>query len=110
MKKLNDFIGTHGQNGHCIGDSLTVADVVIAAYSSFVCSGFYDGVPKKWLAHFPNIFEVRRNVFNQPVLREYYDANKSTYRNYAYYPQPELKLTYFVVPGRGEAIRMALRL
>ena len=45
IAKIEAFIQAHGSNGHAVGNSLTVADLVLFTGSSAFVSGLYDGVP-----------------------------------------------------------------
>lgn len=70
--KLDSFVEEHGKNGFAVGESLSLADLVIACYSSNLLSGFFDAVPLDWMNDFSNLNAVRSNVFNQPTIKEYY--------------------------------------
>jgi glutathione S-transferase len=75
LTKLENFIAKNGANGYCVGSSLTVADLAIAAHASNVISGFYDGIPPTMLDPFPNIQAVRKTVATQEAVAAYYAAN-----------------------------------
>lgn len=41
LKKVDEFIATQGTNGHAVGDSMTIADMVIMGYCSNFIGGFF---------------------------------------------------------------------
>ena len=57
---------------YAVGDSLTVADLVIFTYAQFLVSGFLDGVPSDALVSFKNLAAHKAVVANHPKVKEYY--------------------------------------
>jgi glutathione S-transferase len=83
ITKLNDFIKKNGTNGHAVGDSLTVADFLLAVLVSVIVSGWFDGVPTTAFAPFSEICAVRKTVGALETTKKYYaglsDADKVKY-------------------------------
>ena len=57
---------------YAVGDSLTVADLVIFTQVHFLVSGFLDGVPLDSLVSFKNLAAHKAVVANHPKVKEYY--------------------------------------
>ena len=75
LSKIESFIGENGIGGHCVGDSLTIADLFIYTTSSTLISGLYDGVPLDAIDEgFPNIMAVRKNVRSHAAVKKWYDG------------------------------------
>ena len=57
---------------YAVGDSLTVADLVIFTHVHFLVSGFLDGIPSDALVSFKNLAAHKAVVANHPKVKEYY--------------------------------------
>ena len=64
---------------YAVGDSLTVADLVIFINVQFLVSGYLDGVPLDSLVSFKNLAAHKAVVANHPKVKEYY-ASAEGYR------------------------------
>lgn len=82
LKKLDAFIAANGSNGFVVGDKLTQADLAVFAYTTFVTSGFYDGVSADCLKPYANIQAVRKTVATIPQVIARYKAETSGYKYY----------------------------
>ena len=58
-------------SGHIVGDSLTIADFLLAIQMSFVVSGWFDGVPTTTFSPFPEMCAVRKTVGGKISLNIY---------------------------------------
>lgn len=72
LQKIDQYVASHGSEGHCIGKSLTIADVLLYAMTSHVVSGFFDGVSEEVLNSFPHIQGCRRMVASIPAVAQKY--------------------------------------
>lgn len=88
FEKLEKFISENGSNGHCVGKSMTIADLFLFSFAGQVLSGFFDGIPTNALdTDFPNIMQVRKNVRNhQAVSKWYSELDKSIPTSPSYGP------------------------
>ena len=77
LEKLDKFIATHGQNGHAVGDSLTIADLFVYTAASNLVGGIYDGVPVDAVDGFASIMACRKMVRSHPIVKKWYDELKS---------------------------------
>lgn len=75
LKILDSFVTP---KGYMVGDSITLADLFVFAYTGFVTSGFFDGVPKDAMKNFPKLQTVRKAVASHPAVIKRYEAEKST--------------------------------
>jgi prostaglandin-H2 D-isomerase / glutathione transferase len=74
LEKIDAFIGAHGSDGFAVGNSLTIADLVLFTNLGFLVSGFYDGIPLDAIdSDFPNLTAVRKTVRSQPAVVEWYN-------------------------------------
>ena len=64
--------GTHGKDGHVVGDSLTIADLSVFVMSSLIGCGFYDGIDDAVLIDFKNIQSVRKTVASHEEVGKHY--------------------------------------
>jgi glutathione S-transferase len=70
--KIDAFVDANGSNGHAVGSSFTLADIVVFCYSCSFSSGFYDGVPSGAIERYSSIQGVRATVGAHPRIREWY--------------------------------------
>ena len=74
FERIDRYIGLHGSEGHCVGSSLTVADLMVATLPPFVVSGFFDGVPPETIERYPSVQAVRKTVMALPAVVAHYEA------------------------------------
>lgn len=77
LAKVDAFIGASGSDGHCVGSSLTIADLLLFTQLGGLTSGFFDGVPTTCLDGFPNIQASRKATALHPAVMAWYDAMES---------------------------------
>lgn len=78
-EKVEHFIEEHGLGGHCVGSTLTIADLFLFIVSGHVVGGYYDGVPNNALdVPFPHVLGTRKNVRKHAAVNKWYlDLEKS---------------------------------
>ena len=77
LAKIDAYIGEHGDGaGHCVGSTLTIADVHLFSYTSNLGSGFFDGVPNTCTNTFSNIQRVRKCVADLPAVQAWFAADR----------------------------------
>jgi glutathione S-transferase len=52
----------NGNNGFCVGDSLSIADLKLYWIVDWLTSGMLDGIPANWLDRFPAVVAWRKNI------------------------------------------------
>ena len=57
---------------YAVGDSLTVADLVVFVSTHALVCGFFEAIPSTLLAPFKNLAAHKAVVANQPKIKEYY--------------------------------------
>ena len=72
--KLEATIAKLGSDGCCVGSSLAVADLMVAAGCPFLCANFFDGVPADTIERCPHIQAVRKKVMGLPEVQAHYAA------------------------------------
>mmetsp|Transcript_2197 Transcript_2197/g.4529 ORF Transcript_2197/g.4529 Transcript_2197/m.4529 type:complete len:234 (-) Transcript_2197:138-839(-) len=72
LSKIDAFIAANGSDGHTVGATITVADLMVASMLANLCSGFFDGVPPSTLERYSNIQAVRKTVMSDPKIVAYY--------------------------------------
>lgn len=75
--KIDQFIAAHGEDGHAVGSSLTLADIQLFWFASLMMSGCLDGVPREALSGYPHIQAVRKTVGTLPKVRDRYISHAS---------------------------------
>lgn len=68
LQKLESFAGQR----YTVGDALSLADIWVFFYLSFLQSGFWPGVPDDLLSRYPKLTTVLHSVNAVPRLRSYY--------------------------------------
>jgi glutathione S-transferase len=74
LANVDKFIAAHGQGGYAVGDSLTIADLMLYTATSSLLSGMFDGVPATALDDFAHIAALRKLVRSYPAVVKYYDS------------------------------------
>lgn len=74
VAKIDSFIATHGEDGHAVGDALTIADIKVWWFANFLASGFLHGVPPGALDKYAHIQAVRSAVGSLPKVKRCYAA------------------------------------
>jgi prostaglandin-H2 D-isomerase / glutathione transferase len=69
MQFINDSIS----GKYVLGDTISVADYLVATMLSTVISGLYDGVPTTVLEQFPKVQALRKTLAEDPKITAYYD-------------------------------------
>ena len=69
--KLSKIEANCGADGFAVGGKLTIADLHLAATTTLIISGFFDGIPKTALDKFPNVLAIRKNVASNPNVAKY---------------------------------------
>lgn len=91
-------LAKNGTAGFSVGSKLTIADIHLAALAAQMSSGSTDGVDIELFADFKNITAVVNNVNLNPAVAAW-NRKKNL---------PKLRLVYFDMGGRAEAIRLTL--
>lgn len=73
LRRIDEFIGTHGSSGYCIGHSLSTADFAVFSTCSNIVSN-YDGIPSTALDPFVRIQAVRKTVASLPSTIKWYES------------------------------------
>lgn len=74
LKKTEAYIKANGKDGHIVGGKLTLADVSLFCTTSFIISGFFDGVSGDVLKAYPSIQAVRKLVANIELVAAHYSS------------------------------------
>jgi glutathione S-transferase len=77
LQRIDTFIATHGQNGHVMGDKLSIADLFLYTATCNLVGGLYDGVPADTCDAFPNITACRKLVRAHPAVTKWYNELQS---------------------------------
>ena len=86
LSKIENFIEKNGKKDGCvIGDKMTLADVALFASTSFISSGWFNGIPKDCMEQFPKIQAVRKAVASHPAVQARYFNNTSKNPMYKVY-------------------------
>jgi len=80
-----------------VGNSLTIADIYMYSILKWVSSGILDGVPTTILDSRSFLRAFLSRLDASPKIKEWNEAHAD----------PKPKLTYFVIKGRAEPIRLA---
>lgn len=83
--RIDAFIGSQGFFGHVVGETLTVADLMVFTTLNNLVSGAFDGVPADALKRFGHLQEARKTVANHPAVVAYYDAMVEPHAYYSVY-------------------------
>lgn len=73
LTKIDGAISANDESVFAVGDSLTIADLFIYCTSTFIVSGFYDGIPSDTLDRFVNLHNLRKEVRSNPSVCTWYD-------------------------------------
>jgi prostaglandin-H2 D-isomerase / glutathione transferase len=73
LSKIDEFVAANGQNGHAVGDKLTIADLFVYTSCSGLVSGLWDGVPENAMDPWQNIQACRKMVRSHPTVAKYYE-------------------------------------
>lgn len=73
LKKVDEIIGKNGGK-HSVGDSVTIADIILLTSTCFLISGFWDGVAPTTLDAYKNIQATRKLVASIPEVAAYYEG------------------------------------
>jgi len=73
LKKIDCVIGSN-RGCFAVGDSLTIADLLIYVGSSNLVSGMFDGVPPNALDSFDNLAVLRKAVRSNHAVCKWYDG------------------------------------
>lgn len=73
LKNVDSFIGENS-GSYAVGDSMTIADLIIYTSSNNLVSGLFDGVPSDALDGFSNIMALRKAVRSNPDVCKWYDG------------------------------------
>lgn len=91
-------LAKYGTAGFSVGAKLTTADVRLAAIAAQISGGSVDGVDVELFSDFKHISAVVESVNLNSAVAAWNRKNN----------MPKLKLVYFDIGGRAEAIRLAL--
>lgn len=72
LGRLNKIIEAEGQEGFCVGNKLTIADLQLYVIINWVClSGIVDGIPTNICDEYKSIMKVIENVGKHPKVAQW---------------------------------------
>jgi len=90
LKKLDAYIKANGENGHCVGNKLSAADLAIYGTLLFAVCGFFDGIPVDCLDKYENIQAVLKSVGSNEAVVKHYTNEKSSQGMFNVYKKTSL--------------------
>jgi len=85
LKKLDGRLAAN--NGLCVGDAVTIADIALFTWTSGLVCGFMEGIEKSYLDSFPHVQALRAKVAAIPAVAGFYAKETSPFR--AVYANPQ---------------------
>uniref|UniRef100_A0A7R9ZQ82 Glutathione S-transferase n=1 Tax=Craspedostauros australis TaxID=1486917 RepID=A0A7R9ZQ82_9STRA len=83
MAYLNGVLEKNG-SGWFVGDSVTIADLMVLRVTSWVGSGMLDGIPPETLDPFPLIKAHMEKIAALPEVKEFRDKHTTPYGNFKF--------------------------
>jgi glutathione S-transferase len=73
LEKLDKKVGIN-EGPFAVGDSITIADLILYANCNNLIGGLYDGVPVTTVDAFANLTALRKAVRSHPAVKKWYDG------------------------------------
>jgi glutathione S-transferase len=81
LSGIESVIAQNGGNGYTAGDSITVADLALWRAVNWMSCGTLDGIRTDYISrHFPNLWNVHRQVEALPQVQEWKRRNPRHYK------------------------------
>lgn len=82
LSALDAYISANGKNGHVVGDTLSIADLLVYTASCNLVSGLYDGVPTTAVDALSNIQATRKMVRSLPAVDKWFQDHPAAWPSY----------------------------
>ncbi|KAJ3159137.1 hypothetical protein HDU86_002039 [Geranomyces michiganensis] len=71
LRKFDRAVGASGTEGHAVGTSITVADILIYVQACFLSVGALRGIPTTYYGQFTNLHNIKEKVHAHPKVQEW---------------------------------------